>query len=48
MKKLFSSKFSGYKSGKIVEIGAGSGRFTREIVKYVSGDNIVISLEKGL
>ena len=45
MKKFFSYDISKLKSGKILEIGAGAGRFTREIAKYVSENVTVVSLE---
>ena len=33
--KLFSYDFMQLKKGKLLEVGSGTGRFTREIIKYL-------------
>lgn len=45
MRQLFLMMSSGFVRGKILEVGAGTGRFTREIVKYVPEDVQIVSLE---
>jgi len=45
MRELFSHDVLRIQSGRILEIGPGTGRYTREIVKYVPNNVEVIPLE---
>ncbi len=45
MQKLFSYDYIARSSGSILEVGSGTGRFTREILKYVSSKVAVVCLE---
>lgn len=45
MAQLFSYDIVGLRSGKLLEVGARTGRYTREIVKYVPGEVQIVTLE---
>ena len=45
MAELFSHDIIGLRSGKLLEVGARTGRYTREIVKYVPGEVQIVALE---
>ena len=45
MSQLFSYEVVGLRSGKLLEVGARTGRFTREIVKHVPAGVEVVALE---
>jgi ubiquinone/menaquinone biosynthesis C-methylase UbiE len=45
MAQLFSHDIVGLRSGKLLEVGARTGRYTREIVKYVPDEVQIVALE---
>lgn len=45
MRKLFSHDVLRIQSGRILEVGPGTGRYTREIAKYVPNNVEIIPLE---
>lgn len=45
MKRLFSLPEMSFSKGRILEVGAGTGRFTREILKYVDDNTELVALE---
>jgi ubiquinone/menaquinone biosynthesis C-methylase UbiE len=45
MAQLFSHDIVGLRSGKLLEVGARTGRYTREIVKYVPAAVQIVALE---
>jgi ubiquinone/menaquinone biosynthesis C-methylase UbiE len=45
MAQLFSHEIVGLPSGRLLEVGARTGRYTREIVKYVPAEVQIVALE---